>query len=172
MSTTEELVAECLDAVRAERSPVPVKEVVECAVRDKQLIGELSDEAGIRILYSGQELTVLHVVIPRRSTSARTPVPHDHLMWSVIGLLHGGEDNAFFRRKGDTIEPSGGRVLAEGDVLLMGADTIHAVKNPSTVRLSSALHVYGGDLRSAERSMWCEPALLKEPYDAVQVVGR
>jgi hypothetical protein len=152
VSATDELIAQCLDAVKAERAAVAAKEAVERAVRDRRLVEELPREAGIRTLY-------------------RDPVPHNHLMWACIGLLHGGEDNAFFRRTGDTIEPSGGRVLAEGDVLAMGSDTIHAVKNPSSERLSSALHVYGGDLIGTARSMWCEPGLREEPYDFASVVG-
>ena len=90
-------------------------------------------------------------------------------MWAVIGVLRGGEDNEFFRRSGNTIEPSGGRVLGEGDVLAMGKDTIHAVKNPSTAWSSSALHVYGGDLIGTARSMWCEPDRCEYPYDFARV---
>jgi len=171
VSATDELIAQCLDAVKAERAAVAAKEAVERAVRDRRLVEELPREAGIRTLYRAPDLTVLHVVIPQRPMAAPDPVPHNHLMWACIGLLHGGEDNAFFRRTGDTIEPSGGRVLAEGDVLAMGSDTIHAVKNPSSERLSSALHVYGGDLIGTARSMWCEPGLREEPYDFASVVG-
>ncbi len=171
MSATDELVAGCLDAVKADGATLSAKEAVERAVRDKRLPAELSQAEGIRTLYRGQDLTVLHVVIPKRPAAAPNPIPHNHLMWAVIGIMHGGEDNAFFRRVGDTIEPSGGRVLAEGDVLAMGSDTIHAVKNPSSQRFSSALHVYGGDLIGAARSMWCEPDLREEPYDFASVAG-
>jgi predicted metal-dependent enzyme (double-stranded beta helix superfamily) len=171
VSAIDELVAECLDAVKADRAAIAVKEVVERAVHDKRLIDELSHEPGIRRLYRAGDLTVGHVVIPKRRPGDPNPVPHNHLMWAVIGIIHGGEDNAFFRRSGDTIEPSGGRVLAEGDVLAIGSDTIHAVKNPSTEWVSSALHVYGGDLAGTARSMWCEPSLREEPYDFARVTG-
>ena len=33
-------------------------------------------------------------------------------------------------------------------------DAIHSVKNPSSDQPSGALHVYGGDLIGAEKSMW------------------
>ena len=171
MSATEELVAQCLEAVKAERAAVAAKEAVERAMRDRRLAEELSHETGIRTLYRAPDLTVLHVVIPRRPADAPHPVAHNHLMWACIGVVHGGEDNAFFRRVGDTLEPSGGRVLVEGDVLAMGSDTIHAVKNPSSERLSSALHVYGGDLIGTARSMWCEPSLREAPYDFARVAG-
>lgn len=89
MSATEELVAECLAAVKAERAAVAAKEAVERAVRERRLAEELSHETGIRTLYRARDLTVLHVVIPRRPTTAPNPVPHNHLMWACIGILHG-----------------------------------------------------------------------------------
>jgi predicted metal-dependent enzyme (double-stranded beta helix superfamily) len=84
----------------------------------------------------------------------------------------GSDENEFFRRTVGTIEPSGeGRVIAEGEVLMMGDKTIHSVKNPSSDRLSSALHVYGGNLIAAEKSMWCDPDWTEEPFDLFRVIG-
>ena len=54
---------------------------------------------------------------------------------------------------------------------MMGDDTIHSVKNPSSDRLSSALHVYGGNLLAAEKTMWCEPDRTEEPFDFFRVIG-
>jgi predicted metal-dependent enzyme (double-stranded beta helix superfamily) len=107
-----------------------------------------------------------------RPVGAGNPIPHNHLLWAVIGVMHGSEENEFFRRSARTIEPSGdGRVIAEGDVLTMGDMTIHSVKNPSSVRLSSALHVYGGNLIAAEKTMWCDPDWTEEPFDLFRVIG-
>jgi predicted metal-dependent enzyme (double-stranded beta helix superfamily) len=93
-------------------------------------------------------------------------------MWALIGVTHGSEENEFFRRSGPTIEPSGrGRVIDEGEVLMMGDDTIHSVKNPSSVRVSSALHVYGGNLIAAEKTMWCDPSGDGEPFDLFRVIA-
>ena len=86
--------------------------------------------------------------------------------------MHGSEENEFFRRSAHAIEPSGsGRVITEGEVLRMGDDTIHSVKNPSTDRLSSALHVYGGNLLAAEKTMWCDPDWTEEPFDLFRVIA-
>ena len=111
------------------------------------------------------------MVMPKRPVGAGKPIPHNHLMWAIIGVTHGGEDNAFFRRTEDSIESSGGRVLGEGDVLVMGAETIHAVKNPSSERLSSALHVYGGDLIGTAKTMWGDPDWSAQPFDLAQVIA-
>jgi predicted metal-dependent enzyme (double-stranded beta helix superfamily) len=88
-----------------------------------------------------------------------------------VGIWRGRENNEFFRRSDGALAGSGGRVLDEGDVLMMGSDTIHAVGNPLTHSSTSALHVYGGDLLTTERSMWTEPDWREEPYDAKRATG-
>jgi hypothetical protein len=54
----------------------------------------------------------------------------------------------------------------------MGDDTIHAIENPLAHGDLAALHVYGGDLVDAERSMWAPPDYIEEPYDEKTVVGK
>jgi hypothetical protein len=53
----------------------------------------------------------------------------------------------------------------------MGDDTIHALQNPLGHESLAALHVYGGDLLAASRSMWTRPDLTEEPYDDTKVLG-
>lgn len=36
----------------------------------------------------------------------------------------------------------------------------------------AAIHVYGGDLIAAERSMWTGPGYDEQPYDDTKVLGR
>jgi predicted metal-dependent enzyme (double-stranded beta helix superfamily) len=62
-------------------------------------------------------------------------------------------------------------VIAEGEVLMRGDDTVRSVKNPSSDRLSSALHVYGGNLLATEKTMWCEPKWTAEPFDLFRVIA-
>jgi predicted metal-dependent enzyme (double-stranded beta helix superfamily) len=53
-----------------------------------------------------------------------------------------------------SLTTSGCRQLHEGDVTLLGDDTIHSVHNPRS-RLTGAIHVYGGDLVGRpDRSEW------------------
>jgi predicted metal-dependent enzyme (double-stranded beta helix superfamily) len=171
LSATEEFITQCAAAVKEDRGPGAAKEVVERAVRDRRLTDELSLEAGVKVLHGADDLTILHVVMGERPAGAGNPIPHNHLMWALIGVVYGSEENEFFRRTAQTIEPSGrGRVIAEGEVLMMGDNTIHSVKNPSSDRLSSALHVYGGNLVAAEKTMWCEPDWNEEPFDLFRVI--
>jgi predicted metal-dependent enzyme (double-stranded beta helix superfamily) len=168
MDPIEEFVNECLTAVMEDRPMMAVKEVVERVARNRSLEDALTEKPGVRVFHCSDNLTVAQVVIPK---GAPRSLPHDHRMWAVIGIARGKEENEFFRRHEKTLVPSGGRVLDEGGVLAMGDDTIHSVGNPLAHSLSSALHVYGGDLVNVERSMWCAPDWHEEPYDAVKVIG-
>jgi predicted metal-dependent enzyme (double-stranded beta helix superfamily) len=74
-------------------------------------------------------------------------------MWSTIGIYGGVEDNTYYRRAGHSIEVSGRKRGEVGDVLLLGAEGIHSVQNP-TRQWTAAVHVYGGDFFSNPRLQW------------------
>jgi predicted metal-dependent enzyme (double-stranded beta helix superfamily) len=46
----------------------------------------------------------------------------------------------------------------------LGEEIIHSVTNPTT-KLTGAIHVYGGDFFSRERSEWDPESLEERPYD-------
>ena len=77
-----------------------------------------------------------------------TLLPHNHLLWAVIGVYTGREDNVFWRRIRDRrdgkVEAASARALCVGDAEPLGRDVIHSVTNPIP-RLTGAIHVYGGD---------------------------
>jgi predicted metal-dependent enzyme (double-stranded beta helix superfamily) len=95
-------------------------------------------------------------------------MPHNHLMWAVIGIYTGREDNIFWRRlpgqDGGRIEAAGAKSLGARDVEPLGRDIIHTVTNPLP-RLTGAIHVYGGDFFAASRSEWDSETLLERPFD-------
>ncbi len=161
---TDALVAACRTAVTESEPRLAVKEVLAEVVHDADGVADVLRPtlAGITPLYSGDDVTVLHVVWAPGMRFR----PHNHLMWAAIALYQGQEDNTFYRRVGASIAASGGRQLRETDVALLGDDTIHAVHNPRQ-RLTGAIHVYGGDLIGiAGRSEWDEDDDLAEiPYD-------
>jgi hypothetical protein len=95
LSVTEEFVAQCSAAVLEGTGPSATKEVVERAVRDGRLIEELPHEAGVQVFHSAEDLTILHVVMAERPVGAGNPIPHNHLMWALIGVTHGSEENEF-----------------------------------------------------------------------------
>ena len=164
MFKVEEFVKSCQG-----RTPGAVKEILEDALRDPESIkhalnavageigqGRINDMA----LFQSAELTVLKAAVP---PGFKSP-PHNHTIWAVIGVYDGQENNSFYRRGGDGLEKAGGRELKTGDVLVLGADAIHAIENPLG-RTSYAIHVYGGNLPAAERSMWNLGTLKEEPFE-------
>ena len=93
--------------------------------------------AEVRRLYSAADLTIVNVIWGPRMTI----MPHNHLMWAVIGIYTGREANIFRRRltdePGGRVEAAGAKSLGERDAEPLGRDIIHSVTNPLS-RLTSA----------------------------------
>ncbi|HVM09102.1 MAG TPA: hypothetical protein VM345_11605 [Acidimicrobiales bacterium] len=165
MFTIDGFIEECRSALRETTPQVAVREVVERAVADPATARTFApDRSAFDVLHRSDELTVLHLALPPGIGS----MPHNHLMWAVVGVIEGQEDNAFFVRADGGLAPRGGRELRNRDVLSMGDDAIHAITNPKTSYLS-ALHVYGGDLVGAERSEWDASGRTERPYDESRI---
>ena len=168
MTATDDLVAACMAAVAEPDPRGAVREVLARVVTDGALTERRAEFAvGLHVLYRSEDLTVLNVVWP----PLMTLFPHDHRMWAAIGIYSGREDNAFYRRDGDAVIPSGGRELADGAVLLLGDDVIHSVHNPARSAYTGAIHVYGGDFVGTPRSQWDPTSLTEQPYDLELVRG-
>ena len=167
MFELDRFIADCHDAVTADPTHRSVREVVAGAVSDPaSVLAGLGEprRAEVQRLYSSEELTILNVVWGPRMTI----MPHNHLMWAVIGIYTGREDNIFWRRLPDAdgarIEAAGAKSLGEREVEPLGRDIIHTVTNP-LARLTGAIHVYGGDFYAVARSEWDPETLLERPYD-------
>ena len=162
MATTDELVAACVDAMIEPDPRGAVREILARSVVDRRLTDTLKDpSAGLNVLYRSADLTILNVVWP----PFMTLFPHDHRMWAAIGIYGGREDNAFYRRSGNSLVPSGGKELTEGVVQLLGDEVIHSVHNPARSSYTGALHIYGGDFVGTPRSQWDAETLQEQPYD-------
>jgi predicted metal-dependent enzyme (double-stranded beta helix superfamily) len=165
MFDVDRFVEECQAAAGEGEPRKAIREVLERAMTQPDAIGEAlrPTEGGLELLHHAPDLTVIHVVW----APGMRLYPHDHRMWAAIGIYSGREDNEFFRRAGDerrTLTASGGKVVTDGDVLVLGDDVIHAVANPSN-RLTGAIHVYGGDFVNEPRSQWGPGPVEERPYD-------
>jgi predicted metal-dependent enzyme (double-stranded beta helix superfamily) len=152
MFTVDQFVADCVEASTETEPRLAVREVLRRALDQPGQVRDAlaSSRAELVTLYRSQDLTILKAVW---APAMRIP-PHNHLMWAAIGLYAGQEDNLFFRRTERSLTTSGCRQLREGDVALLGDDTIHSVHNPRS-RLTGAIHVYGGDLVGRQdRTEW------------------
>ncbi len=171
MFDIDRFAADCRAAL-AEGGSGAIREVVRRAVSEpeeiRRSLGEPAD-AFADVLVRSQDLTILNLAWGARQWT----LPHNHNLRAVIGMYGGGEDNIFWRRlpedaKGK-VEAAGAQSLRQGDVAVLGRDIIHSVTNPLD-KLSTALHVYDGDLiGAAGRSCWDAQALTESPYDGEAV---
>lgn len=149
-----------------------IREIVARTVSDPAAIIRAMGEpgsAGIVPLYKSQDLTIMHFTWGPYMTL----VPHNHNMFSVVGLYSGREDNVFWRRTDESIEAAGVQSLGCGDVATLGRDIIHSVLNPISKK-SAAFHVYGGDFLGMDdkRSQWDHETLEERPWDLSAVKDR
>jgi len=160
-------IEDCHAAIAADTSHKAVREVVARAVSDPaDVLAGLGEpcRAEVQKLYHAPDLTILNVVWG----PGMTVRPHNHLMWAVIGVYTGRENNIFWRRlpadASGRIEAAGAKSLGERDAEPLGRDIIHTVTNPLG-RLTGAIHVYGGDFFATPRSEWDPETLVEASFD-------
>jgi predicted metal-dependent enzyme (double-stranded beta helix superfamily) len=167
MFDRDQFISECRAALDGDRASRNVREVVARAVSEPDaVVGGLGEpkSGGIEVLHRSPELTILNLCWPANMVI----MPHNHLMWAVVGVYGGREDNILWRRLPDDaqgrVEAAGAKALSTGDTVVFGADVIHSVVNPIS-RVTGALHVYGGDFFAIERSEWDPESLHEKPLD-------
>lgn len=148
-------------AARAGSDPLEaLRELMRHAMEDTKALGKAltGQPAGEGQLFRTDDLTILNVTLP---PGLRTP-PHDHTMWALIGIYEGREDNVFYRETEDGLTEIRQVSLDPGDMLSISPTDIHAIANPLATR-TRGLHVYGGDLPAAKRSLWNPKTHQREP---------
>ena len=142
-----------------------ISEVIAKAIEDPASIIRALGAPGrgrAEQLYADESITISNIIWG----SEMWVPPHDHLMWAVIGVYQGQEDNTFWRDQDGNLQEMGGVSLTKGDVRKLGADAVRSVRNPS-LQLCGAIHVYGGDFFGAipRRHSWNPQTLQRGPYD-------
>lgn len=170
MFDREQFIEDCRRAVTEGQKAV--REVVMKAVSDPSaVVAELGEpaHAGIVPLYRAPDLTIMNFTW----APCMSLVPHNHKMFSVVGIYAGREDNVFWRRTDSKIEATGAKSLGVGDVATLGREIIHSVVNPIG-KMTCAFHVYGGDFfgTSEIRSQWNHETLEERPWDIDDVKSR
>jgi predicted metal-dependent enzyme (double-stranded beta helix superfamily) len=168
MFDLETFIEACRRLVGEPHAPRLALELMREAVADPQAVAKgvtpLEPKVGVldAPLFRSPDLTVLNVELRPGMLS----IPHDHRMWAVIGIYEGEEANTFYRRAGEGLEEANQRTVRAGEAMLLGEDVVHAIRNPGAGP-TRGLHVYGGDLLGASRSMW-DLAGREHPYDVPQ----
>ncbi len=169
MFDLERFMSECRRAIASDSGPAAVLELMRKAVVDpeaiKEAISALTPSASLAdaVMHRADDLLVLNATLPPYVASP----PHDHTMWAVIGIYEGKEDNTFYERHEGTIREKNHRSVRAGEAIVLGPEVIHAVSNPLPAA-TLGIHVYGGDLLAAQRTMWHPETLEELAYDIPQ----
>jgi predicted metal-dependent enzyme (double-stranded beta helix superfamily) len=159
------LIDQCKEALESPDPQGSVETVLRKAVEDPALAEAVSTRTEFAKLddlaiHRDDRLTLLAGAMPPGFRAA----PHNHNLWSVVGVCSGREDNQYFERDGDGLRQCGEASVTGPGVLPNAADVIHAIRNPLDTPLV-VVHAYGGDLFSTPRSNW-DPETHKEiPFD-------
>ena len=168
MFNTERFIEDCRTALTEDNVHAAVKEIVARAVAEPSHVLKAVGEpklAGIQTLYRSDSLTILNVLW---GPSMRL-YPHNHLMWAVIGIYGGREDNRFYRRSENGLIELSEKTLDTKDVIPLGEAVIHSVTNPLE-QITGAIHVYGGDFFATPRSEWDPKTFEERPYDIAHAI--
>jgi predicted metal-dependent enzyme (double-stranded beta helix superfamily) len=160
-----EVIDRCKQALAAPDPQASVEAVVLEAARDPAVLAAISRRTRFANLqdlaiHRSDELTLLAGSLPPGFSAA----PHNHNLWSVVGVCAGQEDNQFFARTDDGLEQIGAVSVVGPGVLANDADVIHAICNPLDTPLV-VLHAYGGDLFGTPRSNWDPETHEEIPFD-------
>jgi predicted metal-dependent enzyme (double-stranded beta helix superfamily) len=163
MFNKERFIEECRAALKESHAQRAAQELVAKAVRNPaQIFRELGEPkvSGLQTVYRADDLTILNLCWGPQMRLR----PHNHLMWAVIGIYTGREQNFFFRRSEQGLKRHGAKELNAKDVVPLGDSIIHSVTNPLD-EITGAIHVYGGDFFAAPRSEWDPATLREEPFN-------
>lgn len=167
MFSTDKFIENCIQAVaEGEQS---VHAVVSEAMSETRMMASVlgqQEHAGIHLLYRSPALTIINF----KWAPYMNLMPHNHQMFSVVGIYSGREDNIFWKRTPNGIEARGAKSLGAGDVCVLDTTTIHSVLNPIG-KMTGAIHVYGGDFFAPHepRSEWDHETLVEHPWDVERV---
>jgi predicted metal-dependent enzyme (double-stranded beta helix superfamily) len=163
----DRFVEDCILASHEAEPQLAVHEVLARAVAApravRAAIGE-PENAGLHLLHRSKSLTIFAATW----TPQMNLMPHNHLMWALIGIYAGREDNIMWRKTPESIEAFGAAALFEGDTAALPVDAIHSVTNP-LLRFTGGIHVYGGDFFDTTRTQWNPETLSAEPSDGAVI---
>jgi predicted metal-dependent enzyme (double-stranded beta helix superfamily) len=159
------VIESCLAALKSADPQGAVEAILSGAARDPAIIEAISSRKRFSSLedltiYRSDSLTLLAGALPPGFRAG----PHNHNLWSVVGVCAGQEDNEFFQRDGDRLKEIGRTSVVAPGVLANDAEVIHAICNPLDIPLL-VLHAYGGDLFGVPRSHWDSETHEEIPFD-------
>lgn len=163
MFDKDRFIESCRAALREREPQAAVHELVRGAVAQPgEVIRTLGEPScgGLNIVYRAPDLTILNVCWGPGLVFK----PHDHLIWAVIGIYTGREENFFYQKNAQGLTRHGMKALNTRETLRLGPAAIHSVTNPLE-QVTGAIHVYGGDLFDVPRSEWDPQTFEEKRFD-------
>lgn len=140
-------IARCVECIATGGGAREIARLVRLALVSQ---GEEPDAWGHReLLHAADDLLIVDLVLPPFATSAI----HEHGTWAVVGISQGCEVDELFVERAGGLERSARHELRSGDTLVLEADGIHFIGNPSA-QPARGIHVYCRHLGKVERRMW------------------
>jgi predicted metal-dependent enzyme (double-stranded beta helix superfamily) len=161
MPWLNELALRCRQCIDAGGGAAQIRDLTAKALSEQTAVPAQTDVD--RIVYRADDLLVASLAQP---PFGNTPI-HTHGIWCVIGVAVGREDNAFFERGPSGLVETHRVRLEAGECIALEPNVIHKIRNPDGVQ-SQVLHIYGGDLLTARRTMWNPHTAQELPLDQAQ----
>lgn len=160
-----DVVNECKQALEATDPKSSIEAAVLKAAKDPAVANAIAKRTKFSNLqdlaiHRSERLTLLAGALPPGFVAS----PHNHNLWSVVGVCSGQEDNQFYERTGDGLRQIGEVSVVGPGVIANDADVIHSIRNPLDTPLV-ALHAYAGDLFGVPRSNWDPKTNEEVPFD-------
>lgn len=168
-SAFDTVIKRCTQALDADNPQQLVQDILLDAAQDPAIVDAISKRTQFAslndlVIHRTDRLTLLAGALPAGFYAG----PHNHNLWSVVGVCAGQEDNQFFERDGKRLRQIGEASVKAPGVMPNGKDVIHAIRNPLDTPLL-VLHAYGGDLFGVARSSWDPETQEEIPFDWKQV---
>ena len=172
----EQLVERCNQAIAGDRAREDISTVMQALFEDPETLAATiprfrDDEiatsprgfrlGGEHICHQSADLTIMVL----DTLPGVIQPPHDHNMIAMIGVFEGCEEQRFWARTDDGIEPVAGRLLEAGEVMVLGERAIHAISAPEH-QDARAIHVYLGNISEVDRSVFDPETLEEHPFES------
>ena len=166
MFNKETFIEQCKELALNDDGHKRIKDLLVDVLKDPDsIMTELGkpSKAGFDVLYSADNLSIINFTwAPGMELHA-----HNHNLWAVIGIYTGAEENTFYVKRDDTIVKQNSKDVTAGNVVMLGREVIHSVKN-ATKKFTGGIHIYGGDFINIKRSQWDNNSAKESAYDMQQ----
>jgi len=170
MQTQSDFIQLCIEATKLSNAQLKlckiVKQLFQLSATMRNEILSIDSEESFPAIYESPTLEIRMFTMPPYYKTC----PHEHGVWSIVGVLEGKEKNLHYRETKNGLAVSKIDEVNELEYITMNKNTIHSVYNNST-NITRSLHIYGGNLSENRQYFWEPFALEKLAYDREKYIA-